>query len=69
MLQICFYLSNKMLWGSYLTVVGSKKKSKPQSKQAPICTTIGMKFFSLFKHQATSLKQLFKEENQQRPEV
>jgi hypothetical protein len=26
------------------------QKSKLQSKQAPICTTIGMKTFSLFQH-------------------
>jgi hypothetical protein len=26
------------------------QKSKPQSKQAPICTTIGLKLFSLFQH-------------------
>jgi hypothetical protein len=36
------------------------QKSKPQSKQAPICTTIGMKLFSLFQHQPTFLKQLLK---------
>jgi hypothetical protein len=36
------------------------QKSKPQSKQAPICTTIGMKVFSLFQHQSTFLKQLLK---------
>jgi hypothetical protein len=36
------------------------QKSKPESKQAPICTTIGMKLFSLFQHQATFLKQLLK---------
>jgi hypothetical protein len=36
------------------------QKSKPQSKQAPICTTIGMKLFSLFQHQSTVLKQLLK---------
>jgi hypothetical protein len=35
------------------------QKSKPQSKQAPICTTIGMKLFSLFQHYSTFLKQLF----------
>jgi hypothetical protein len=34
------------------------QKSKPQSKQAPICTTIGMKLFYLFQHQSTFLKQL-----------
>jgi hypothetical protein len=34
------------------------QKSKPQSKQAPIYTTIGMKLFSLFQHQSTFLKQL-----------
>jgi hypothetical protein len=38
------------------------QKSQPQSKQAPICTTIGMKLFSLFQHQATFLKQLLKME-------
>jgi hypothetical protein len=31
------------------------QKFKPQSKQAPICTTIGMKLFSLFQHQSTFL--------------
>jgi hypothetical protein len=36
------------------------QKSKPRSKQAPICTTIGMKLFSLFQHQSTFLKQLLK---------
>jgi hypothetical protein len=36
------------------------QKSKPQSKQAPICTTIDMKLFSLFQHQSTFLKQLLK---------
>jgi hypothetical protein len=36
------------------------QKSKPQSKQAPICTTIGMKlFFSLFQHHSIFLKPLF----------
>jgi hypothetical protein len=36
------------------------QKSKPQSKQAPICTTTGMKLFSLLQHQSTFLKQLLK---------
>jgi hypothetical protein len=36
------------------------QKSKPESKQPPICTTIGMKLFSLFQHQTTFLKQLLK---------
>jgi hypothetical protein len=36
------------------------QKSNPQSKQAPICTTIGMKHFSLFQHQSTFLKQILK---------
>jgi hypothetical protein len=36
------------------------QKSKPQSKQAPICTTIGMTLFSLFQHQSAFLKQLLK---------
>jgi hypothetical protein len=36
------------------------QKSKPQSKQAPICTTINMKPFALFQHQSTFLKQLLK---------
>jgi hypothetical protein len=36
------------------------QKSKPQSKQAPICTTIIMKLFTLFQHQSTFLKQLLK---------
>jgi hypothetical protein len=35
------------------------QKSKPQSKQAPISTTIVMKLFSLFQHHSTFLKQLF----------
>jgi hypothetical protein len=36
------------------------QKSKPQSKEAPICTTIGMKLFSLFQYQSTFLQQLLK---------
>jgi hypothetical protein len=36
------------------------QKSKSQSKQAHICTTIGMQLFSLFQHQSTFLKQLLK---------
>jgi hypothetical protein len=36
------------------------QKSKPQSKQGPICTTQSMKLFSLFQHQSTFLKQLSK---------
>jgi hypothetical protein len=36
------------------------QKPKPQSKQAPICTTIGMKLFTLFQHQSTIIKQLLK---------
>jgi hypothetical protein len=36
------------------------QKSKPQSTQAPICTTIGMKLFSLFQHHSTFLDQLLK---------
>jgi hypothetical protein len=36
------------------------QKSMPQSKQAPICTTIGMKLFSLFQHQSTFLEKLLK---------
>jgi hypothetical protein len=36
------------------------QKSKPQSKQAPICTTISMEIFTLFQHQSTFLKQLSK---------
>jgi hypothetical protein len=39
------------------------QKCKPQSKQAPICTTIVMKLFSLFQHHSTFLKQLFKMKN------
>jgi hypothetical protein len=35
------------------------QKSKPQSKQAPICTTIGMKLFPLFQHHSIFLKPLF----------
>jgi hypothetical protein len=35
-------------------------KSKPQSKQAPFCTTISIKHFTLFQHQSTYLKQLSK---------
>jgi hypothetical protein len=33
-------------------------KSRPQSKQASICTTISVKYFTLFQHQSTYLKQL-----------
>jgi hypothetical protein len=36
------------------------QKSKPKSKQDLICTTIGMKLFSLFQHQSTFLNQLLK---------
>jgi hypothetical protein len=36
------------------------QKSKPQSKQAPIYTTIGMKLFSLFQNQSNFLNQLLK---------
>jgi hypothetical protein len=36
------------------------QKSRPQSKQPPIYTTLGMKLFSLFQHQSTFLKQLLK---------
>jgi hypothetical protein len=36
------------------------QKSMPPSKQALICTTIGMKLFSLFQHHSTFLNQLFK---------
>jgi hypothetical protein len=36
------------------------QKSKPQSKQALICTTIGMKLFSLLQHQSTFSNQLLK---------
>jgi hypothetical protein len=36
------------------------QKSKPQSKQAPICITFGMKFFYLFQHHSTFLNQLLK---------
>jgi hypothetical protein len=36
------------------------QKSKPQSKQAPICTTISMKLFTLFQHQSNFLKKLLK---------
>jgi hypothetical protein len=39
------------------------QKSKPQSKQAPICTTIVMKLFSLFQHHSTFLNQLLKMKN------
>jgi hypothetical protein len=35
------------------------QKYKPQSKQAPICTTIGIKQFSLFQHHSTFLKPIF----------
>jgi hypothetical protein len=35
------------------------QKSKPQSKQAPICTTIGMKLFLFSNTIQTFLKQLF----------
>jgi hypothetical protein len=36
------------------------QKCKPQSKQAPICTTIVMKLFSLFQHHSIFLNQLSK---------
>jgi hypothetical protein len=36
------------------------QKSKLQSKQASICTTIGMELFSLFQHQSTFLNQFLK---------
>jgi hypothetical protein len=36
------------------------QKSKPRSKQAPICTTIGMKLFSPFQYQSAFLNQLLK---------
>jgi hypothetical protein len=45
------------------------QKSKPQSKQAPICTTIGMELFSLFQHQSTFFETTLQDENQHRLEV
>jgi hypothetical protein len=36
------------------------QKSKPESKQAPICTTIVMKLFSLFQNHSTFLNQFLK---------
>jgi hypothetical protein len=45
------------------------QKSKPQSKQAPICTTIGMKLFSLFPTPINLFKTTLKDENQHRQEV
>jgi hypothetical protein len=36
------------------------QKYKPQSKQAPICTIINMKLFTLFQHESTFLKKLLK---------
>jgi hypothetical protein len=48
------------------------QKSKPQSKQDPICTTIGMQlFFLLFSFPTPSnlFETTLKDENQQRPEV
>ena len=34
------------------------KESRPQSKQASFCTTIGIEPFSRFQHQSTYLEQL-----------
>jgi hypothetical protein len=45
------------------------QKSKPQSKQAPICTTLGMKLFFSFPTPINLFETTPKDENQQRPEV
>jgi hypothetical protein len=45
------------------------QKSKPQSNQAPICTTIGMILFTLFQHQSTFFETTLKDEKQHRPDV
>jgi hypothetical protein len=45
------------------------QKSKPQSKQAPICTTIGMKLFFSIQTTFSLFETTFKDENQQRTEV
>jgi hypothetical protein len=45
------------------------QKSKPQSKQAPICTTIGMKLFFSFLTPINLIESTLKDENKHRPEV
>jgi hypothetical protein len=45
------------------------QKSKPQSNQAPICTTIGMELFFSFPTPINLFAATLKDENQHRPEV
>jgi hypothetical protein len=45
------------------------QKSKPQSKQAPFCTTFLHEIFSLFQHHSNPFRNNSFEENQHRPEV
>jgi hypothetical protein len=45
------------------------QKSKPQSKQAPTCTTIGMKHFFSFQTPINLFETTLKDENQHIPEV
>jgi hypothetical protein len=45
------------------------QKPRPQSTQAPSCTTFLHKAFSLFQHHSNFFKQLFFDENQHGPEV
>jgi hypothetical protein len=45
------------------------QKSKPHSKQAHICTTIGMQLFFSFPTPINLFETTLKDENQHRPEV
>jgi hypothetical protein len=45
------------------------QKSKPQSKQAPFCTTFLHETFSLFQHHSNLFKNNSFDEYQHRPEV
>jgi hypothetical protein len=45
------------------------QKSKPQSKQAPICTTTGKKHFSLFQQHSNLFETTLLDENQHRTVV
>jgi hypothetical protein len=45
------------------------QKSKPQSKQAPFCTTFLHETFSLFQHHSNLFETTFFNEYQHRPEV
>jgi hypothetical protein len=45
------------------------QKFKPQSKQAPFCTTFLHETFSLFQHHSNLLEMTFFYEYQHRPEV